>query len=72
VTDPLYVDVKFCQDLFKKLKIEHKKMMIPKIFKKMKQNVENQVTRRFKHKNMEIKLEKFLERVGPVMERVIE
>jgi len=58
VTDPLYVDVKFCQDLFKKLKIEHKKMMIPKIFKKMKQNVENQVTRRFKHKNMEIKLEK--------------
>jgi hypothetical protein len=54
--DPLYIDVRLCQDLFKQLKIEHKKMLIPKMFKKMKKNVENQINRRLEHKTMEIKL----------------
>jgi hypothetical protein len=54
--DPLYIDVRLCQDLFKQLKVEHKKLLIPKMFKKMKKNVENQIKRRVDHKNMELKL----------------
>lgn len=55
-SDPLYVDVRLCQDLFKQLKIEHKKLLIHKMFKKMKKNVENQINRRLEHKNMELRL----------------
>lgn len=58
--DPLYIDVKHCHDLFKQLKIEHKKLLIPKMFKKMKKNVDNQIKRRFDHKNMELKLKSLL------------
>lgn len=58
--DPLYIDVKLCQNLFKQLKVEHKKMMIPKLFKKMKKNVENQVKRRLDYKKMELKLKNLL------------
>ena len=55
-SDPLYIDVRLCQDLFKQLKIEHKKLLIHKMFKKMKKNVENQINIRLEHKNMELKL----------------
>jgi hypothetical protein len=59
--DPLYVDVRTCQELFKKLKTEHKKMMVRKLFKKMKKNVEEQVRRRLQHKKLELKLKKLAE-----------
>jgi len=56
--DPLYVDVKHCQDLFKKLKNEHKKMLIPKLFKKMKQHVKKQIDKRIKLRGTYMEIEK--------------
>ena len=62
--DPLYVDTKTCIDLFRKLKIEHKKILVPKLFKKMKQNVDNQVKSRLHY----IRLKKELLKLYKIQE----
>ncbi len=58
--DPLYIDVMTCRELFRKLKVEHKRMVVPKLFKKMKKSVEEQVRRRLQHKKLELKLKKLV------------
>lgn len=56
--DPLYIDTKYCEDLFKKLKMEHRKLLIPKLFKRIRSEIEYQVTRRVQHRNMENQLDR--------------
>jgi len=54
--DPLYVDVEMCNDLFRHLKAEHKKMMVPKLFRKFRKIVESQVNKRVKLQKMTLEL----------------
>ena len=54
--DPLYVDIEMCNDLFRHLKVEHKKMMVPKLFRKFRKIVEVQVSRRIKIRKMELEV----------------
>ena len=54
--DPLYVDIEMCNDLFRHLKIEHKKMMVPKLFRKFRKIVEGQVSRRVKLLKLELEV----------------
>ena len=54
--DPLYVDIETCNNLFRHLKAEHKKMMTPKLFRKFRKIVEVQVSRRIKIRKMELEV----------------
>jgi hypothetical protein len=45
-TDPLYVDVSHCRDLFERLKREHHSMKIPNFVKKLKKLVDLQIEKR--------------------------
>jgi hypothetical protein len=56
--DPLYVDVEMCNDLFRHLKAEHKKMMTIKLFKKLRKCVKVQISRRIQLRKMELQLKK--------------
>jgi hypothetical protein len=56
--DSLYVDIRTCDDLFKRLKTVYKEMMIPKFFKKIKRNIERQVEKRVRFIEMDSELEK--------------
>jgi len=54
--DSLYVDFKSCEDLLEKLKQEHARLIIPKLFKKIKRHFEILKKKRINYMNLQLEM----------------
>lgn len=54
--DPLYVMFKSCEDLFEKLKQEHSRLVVPRLFRKIKRHVEILKKKRINYMNLQLEM----------------
>ncbi len=60
--DPLYVEFKSCEVLFEKLKQEHAKLLVPRLFKKIKRHFEILKKKRFHYMNLQLEMKKLIQK----------
>jgi hypothetical protein len=64
--DPYYARFRNCEDLFNKLKMEHKKLMMPNMFKKLKRSLEKNVNARIRIVELEDRLVDLYKQKGEI------
>jgi hypothetical protein len=58
--DPLYVLFKSCEDLFEKLKQEHERLLVPRLFKKIKRHFKILKKKRIYYMNLQLEMKRLV------------